>query len=81
MSTDWNVVCDKCKKVRHLGQRMAMTCSFGFGSNDTEGHKEVAEWVSLHLECGPPLRIEVSDVGFNRVSDDYEYVHDEKVET
>jgi hypothetical protein len=49
MSVDWNVVCDKCRYYRHLGQSMGGICSFGYGSNDSDGQKLVAEFISDHL--------------------------------
>lgn len=74
MSTDFDVVCDRCRKVRHLGQRMAVDISFGFGSNDLRGSADAALWVYRHLtECGP-LRVVLSSTEF---SEEYQYVHDE----
>jgi len=55
MSTDFDVACHTCKKRKHLGQRMAMTFSFGFGSNDVSGASEASEFICNHL--GHDLRI------------------------
>lgn len=66
MSIDWNVICDSCKKYRHLGQEGGSHKSFGYGSKDEEGRGKVLEFISDHLGgyCGniakgtdKPLRI------------------------
>lgn len=51
MSTDYDVVCVKCRKGIHLGQRMAIDIySFGFGSKDTETPPKIMRWIADHCE-------------------------------
>jgi hypothetical protein len=61
MSTDYSVVCDTCKEYRHLGQRMASTYSFGYGSKDRETPTEIMEWIAGHADQGHKLTILWSD--------------------
>ena len=49
MSVDWTVVCDKCERYFHLGQDMGGICSFGYGSNDSDGQQKVADLISEHI--------------------------------
>ena len=50
MSTDYDAACFTCRRVHHIGQRMASTYSFGWGSHDAEGRAQVWEWLTRHLE-------------------------------
>jgi hypothetical protein len=61
MSTDFNVVDDDKKTFWHLGQRMATTYSFGFGSTDHEGASNAAERIADRLQPGKSLRIVLTD--------------------
>lgn len=61
MSVDWNVLCDKCKQWHHLGQDMGAICSFGYGSQDSEGRETVAEFISNHIYHDEFLRIVRTD--------------------
>lgn len=72
MSVDYQVYCVTCKKARHLGQRMAATFSFGYGSNDRETPPKIMEWIGDHIDCDHELRILWTD----DVPDDVEFVHD-----
>lgn len=49
MSTDYAAVCFTCRKATHLGQRMGLGYSFGFGSNDVQGRLDVWAWLERHL--------------------------------
>jgi hypothetical protein len=71
MSTDFNVVCDTCKLIHHLGQRSGAGSSFGYGSRDAAGRKIAANFVIAHLEHGEDLRIEIADTAERRRSDGY----------
>jgi hypothetical protein len=71
VSTDFQVVCDTCKLIAHLGQRMGGRTSFGYGSNDAIGRKIAAEFITTHHEHGEGPRIEVSDTDKRRKSDGY----------
>ena len=53
MSTDYDVVCDLCKRRRHLGQRFtgSLGVVFGYGSDDAEGRKKVGVFISEHMAC------------------------------
>lgn len=77
MSHDFDVVCDRCKVARHLGQHMAARFSFGYGSNDVAGRDAAGRFIEKHVyfnECedgdgsGGPIRIMSSD----DVPEDYE---------
>ena len=60
MSTDWNVVCDKCKMYSHLGQRMGGLYTFGWGSKDDVGREKIGEFISDHVYHSN-LRIVLTD--------------------
>ena len=69
MSTDFSVACHTCRVVMHLGQRMADTYSFGFGSSDEDGAAIVAFYIHEHLshdlrihECEDPAIDGLDDV-------------------
>ncbi len=55
MSTDFNVVNHTNKTWWHLGQRMAITYSFGYGSRDLHGASSAGRLIEAHL--GNDLRI------------------------
>lgn len=55
MSIDWDAVCLKCNVAMHLGQRMGGQSTFGYGSTDEAGRREVADFIDEHL--GHDLRI------------------------
>ena len=65
MSTDYNVVNHTKKTWWHLGQMMATTYSFGFGSLDLKGRSVVALLIDENL--GDDLRIVETD----SIPDDY----------
>lgn len=53
MSTDYAVICDKCRLQRHIGQRFTSGYSFGYGTNDHEGQAKAAEFAFDHAaDCG-----------------------------
>lgn len=60
MSTDYDIVCDHCRKVMHLGQRFTSGWAFGFGTNDREGQLAAGAFVMEHTEHGA-LRVMVAD--------------------
>lgn len=49
MSTDYNAVCMTCRKHIHLGQRMGLGWSFGYGTGDDKTIKLQGEWLMFHL--------------------------------
>ena len=51
MSTDYDMVCDKCKVQMHLGQRMGAGFSFGYGSNDKETVQLQGGFIMDHACC------------------------------
>jgi hypothetical protein len=63
MSIDYEAVCFKCKKIKHIGQTMACIPSFGYGSNDQEGANAAAAWVMDHIDnCGLVVVMNSNDV-------------------
>lgn len=49
MSTNFDVACYDCEVSHHLGQRMANSCSFGYGTGDVKGAAQAAEFIHDHL--------------------------------
>lgn len=63
MSTDFDAVCFRCRKVRHAWQHMGGVPSFGYGSKDLAGMLEVAAFVLEHVsECGSVIVMRSDDV-------------------
>ena len=63
MSTDWTVVCDRCKKFSHLGQRLAVNNnSFGYGMDDKKGRQHAADFIRNHVDYDKDLRITINDL-------------------
>lgn len=52
MSIDFDFICTGCKKYHHAGQMMGDRFSFGWGSNDISGKREVEDFVYEHMWCG-----------------------------
>ncbi len=77
MSTDYDVVCRKCKVHRHLGQRFTSGFAFGFGSNDEEGRKRAGQFIEDHSDSEhkpDDLAIMVTDaLPRDSVSLDYDF--------
>lgn len=71
MSTDWSIVCDRCKASYHIGQRFAGGPSLGFGSGDAAGCRNVALFIDRHLEHTDSLRVMLDDL----VPKDYIWGH------
>jgi hypothetical protein len=81
MSTDFTLLCDVCRRYRHLGQHMGGDYTFGNGSKDEAGRRAAMRFVCAHLAydldapdgspkdtCGAgALRVVLAD----RVPDDY----------
>lgn len=53
MSTDYDIVCGRCRRYAHIGQRVGGGFSFGYGSNDQGGRDWVGAWILKHTHCGP----------------------------
>lgn len=52
MSTDLNIVCDRCQAYEHLGQdSMSKGFNLGFSSNDPEGEKKALDFIENHIGC------------------------------
>jgi hypothetical protein len=71
MSTDFEIVCDVCKVRMHAGQIMAMVPSFGYSSDDGDGHRKVAAFAFEHAYHGDGARIVVSNTAEEKRSDGY----------
>ena len=57
MSTDYSVICISCEESSHLGQRMAMTYSFGYGSKDITTPPKIMEWIAGHVDNGHNVKV------------------------
>jgi hypothetical protein len=60
MSTDFDVVCDRCRKYRHLGQRSGGGHAFGYGAGDAAGQRAAMAFIDAHFNC-LALRVTLSD--------------------
>lgn len=56
MSTDFDVICERCRRYLHIGQRFANgRFVSGYGSTDEEGQRKVTEFLALHIDHQPRI--------------------------
>lgn len=73
MSIDFDAACFLCREITHLGQIMADTPSFGYGSNDLKGSNTAAAFVLEHASLGHEVRVLHSG---DPMLDNFTYVED-----
>lgn len=69
------VWCENCKVARHLGQTGGAHASFGYGSTDTEGQRDVMEFIADHasheIKDGLGQYLRLDETHYLRIGYDY----------